>query len=135
MPIIKSAKKRVLQAQKAYTKNKHYNSRMRTMIKNVLKTTDAEKAEKMLPETFSAIDVALKKKILHKNNAARKKALISKVVVQLKSGTAPQVQVKTTKAKIKTPAKVTVKAKTSKKVSNKANKTTKATPKKTTAKK
>lgn len=111
MPIIKSAKKRVKQSEKAYQKNKHYNSRMRTMVKNVLKATDAEKAEKIIPEAYSAIDTALKKKILHKNNASRKKALIAKKVESLKSG---KVEVKPAPAKDKSQKKAVVKTTTTK---------------------
>ena len=132
MPIIKSAKKRVLQAKKAYDRNKHYGSRMRTMIKNIIKETDAEKAEKMLPEAYSSIDVALKKNLLHRNNAARKKARIAKIVSHLKTtpvekteveNVAPLKKVKTTAVKktvkktVKKPATNAVKkARTVKKV-------------------
>jgi len=108
MPIIKSAKKRVLQTKKAYERNKHYNTRMRTMVKNVLKATGLEQAEKLLPETYSAIDTAYKKNLIHKNNAARKKARVAKAVEGLKEGKKENtkketsVATKTTKSKAKT---------------------------------
>lgn len=135
MPIIKSAKKRVLQAKKAYERNKHYNTRMRTMVKKVLKETDAEKAEKLLPETYSAIDVALKKNILHKNNAARKKARVAKVVATLKT-TAVKKETKKEKVAEAKPKKTSVakgKETTSKTTEKTEKKTT--TAKKTTEKK
>lgn len=127
MPIIKSAKKRVLQAAKANTRNKHYNSRMRTLIKNVVKESDAEKAEKMLPETFSAIDVALKKNLIHKNNAARKKARVTKLVTQLKSGDVVKTEVKKTPAKAKATSQKSAKAAKAVKAVKAAKNTTKKT--------
>ena len=96
MPIIKSAKKRVKQAQKAYERNKHYNSRMRTLVKSVIKSTDAKKVEKVLPDVYSAIDVALKKNIIHKNNAARKKSLVARTLAKLQSALPPSPAVKKT---------------------------------------
>lgn len=124
MPIIKSAKKRVVQSRKAYERNKHYNTRMRTMVKKVLKETDAEKAEKLIPETYSAVDVALKKNLLHKNTAARKKARVAKFVKHLKEGK-PLFEAK--KKTTTTPA--------SKKPVAKKTTTTKKTTKKVEAKK
>ena len=55
---------------------------MKTMMK---KMEDAAKAGKrdeavaLLPETYKAIDMAEKINILHKNNAARKKARMAKL--------------------------------------------------------
>ena len=128
MPIIKSAKKRVLQAKKAYERNKQYGSKMRTMVKKVLKETDATKAEKLLPETFSAIDVALKKNLLHKNNAAHKKARVAKVVAGLKDGTGVKIEEKKVKKVTKKVAPKTTTKKTvaKKKASKKVAKTTTA---------
>lgn len=83
MPIIKSAKKRVKTAAKRTEANRHYKSRMLTLIKNIVKFVkggETEKAVSILNETYSAIDVAAKKGIVHKNNAARKKARVSKAV-------------------------------------------------------
>lgn len=120
MPIIKSAKKRVKQSEKAYIRNKHYNTRMRTMVKNVLKETDAEKAEKSLPEIYSAVDVALKKKLLHKNNAARKKATAAKRVAFLKAGGATtKVETKKKNVNKVTKAKAVAAKKTAKKATAK----------------
>ncbi len=127
MPIIKSAKKRVIQAKKAYERNKHYNTRMRTMVKKVLKETDAEKAAKILPETYSAIDVALKKNLIHKNNAAHKKAKVAKALAKLQGSAAPKKEVKKAEPKKKAPA---AKAKTTTKKTS-----VKTTKKTTTAKK
>ncbi len=122
MPIIKSAKKRVVQSRKAYERNKHYGTKMRTMVKNVLKETNAEKAEKMLPETYSSIDMALKRNLLHRNNAAHQKAKVSKAVANLKEGK-PAVEVQKAKAKTavakKTAPKTVKKTTTTKKTEEK----------------
>ncbi|MBO5525788.1 MAG: 30S ribosomal protein S20 [Clostridia bacterium] len=81
MPIIKSAKKRVLVTEKKNAENKMIKSALKTQIKKFLAAVDAgnkEEATKLLPETFSALDSAVLKGILHKNNAANKKAALSK---------------------------------------------------------
>lgn len=81
MPIIKSAKKRVLVTEKKNAENKMIKSALKTQIKKFLAAVDAgnkEEANKLLPETFSALDSAVLKGILHKNNAANKKAALSK---------------------------------------------------------
>lgn len=81
MPIIKSAKKRVLVTEKKNAENKMIKSALKTQIKKylaVVNAGDKEAATKLLPETFSALDSAVAKGILHKNNAANKKAALSK---------------------------------------------------------
>lgn len=86
MPNIKSAKKRVLVTQKKTLENKIIKSALKTQIKKFLAAVNAgdkELAEKLYPETVSAIDSAASKGILHKNNAANKKAKLSKKLAQL----------------------------------------------------
>ena len=61
MPNIKSAKKRVLVTEMA-----------------AVEAGDKETANKLYPETVSAIDSACSKGLLHKNNAANKKAKLAK---------------------------------------------------------
>ncbi len=84
MPIIKSAIKRVKQAKKKTEQNKHYKTRMLTFYKKISKLAsawDSKSVELLIPEAFSAIDMAAKKWIIHKNNAARKKARISRLAI------------------------------------------------------
>ncbi len=60
---------------------------MKTMIRKLndaLKAGKKDEAQKMMPEVFSAIDIAVKKRLLHKNNAARKKSKLSKAVAGMK---------------------------------------------------
>lgn len=57
---------------------------MKTMMKKMVDAAKAGKkdeAVKLLPETYKAIDMAAKINIIHKNNAARKKASMAKLTV------------------------------------------------------
>ena len=81
MPNIKSAKKRVLVIEKKTQVNKAIKSALKTQIKKflaVVASGDKEEATKVYSETVSAIDSAASKGILHKNNAANKKAKLAK---------------------------------------------------------
>ena len=82
MPLLKSAIKANKQNKVAKDRNKHYKNMMKTLIKNFLKmvTEDKEKALKLLPGVYSSIDTCLKKNLLKKNNAARKKAKVAKLL-------------------------------------------------------
>ena len=58
-------------------------SHMKTMMKNVLelaKSGKKDEAVKMLPQAFKAVDMAMKKNIIHWKNAARKKSLMSRAL-------------------------------------------------------
>ncbi len=81
MPNIKSAKKRVLVTEKKTEENKAIKSALKTQIKKFLAAVNAgekEQATALYPITVSAIDSAASKGILHKNNAANKKAKLAK---------------------------------------------------------
>ncbi len=81
MPNIKSAKKRVLVTEKKTAENKAVKSALKTQIKKFLAAVNAgdkELATKLYPETVSAIDSAVTKGIIHKNNASNKKAKLAK---------------------------------------------------------
>lgn len=69
MPIIKSAKKRVRQARKASA----VNARTKRVVKSSIKALRTKATEDTFKKAQSAIDVAAKKGVLHKNKAARKK--------------------------------------------------------------
>ena len=88
MPVIKSAKKRMRQNLKRRERNYPVRSEMKTMIKKVLKLVkdgDLEGAKKVLPLAYAVVDKATKKKILHGNNAARKKSLMARAVNNLEA--------------------------------------------------
>lgn len=80
MPIIKSAKKRVKQAAKANVANSRFRRSMREAIKAFDKAVEAGKASDILEaqtQAVKAIDIAVKKNLIHKNKAARQKSALS----------------------------------------------------------
>ncbi len=89
MPNIKSAIKRVKVTEKKNLRNKAVKSEISTFIKKfnaAINANDPAAAEAMLPQVFSAIDSAVSKDVLHKNNAANKKSALAKKLSDLKSG-------------------------------------------------
>lgn len=83
MPNIKSAKKRVLVSNKKAAQNKMIKNEVKTYVKKVellVNEGKIEEAKSALNETFSVIDSAVSKGVLHRNNAANKKAKLSKKV-------------------------------------------------------
>lgn len=80
MPIIKSAKKRVKVAAKAQARNSRTRRTLREALKAFSKAVDNGKAvdiQKTQREAISALDIAVKKDIIHKNKAARQKSALS----------------------------------------------------------
>lgn len=83
MPLIKSAIKRMRQNTVRQDRRKPVKTYMKTMIRKMedaVKEGKMDEAKKMLAETYKAIDMAAKINILHKNNAARKKSKMAKMV-------------------------------------------------------
>jgi len=78
MPIIKSAKKRVRVAEKQSIQNSKTKRSLRSSIKE-FQTTLASKKDttKAQNEAYSAIDTAVKKGVISKSRAARKKSQIN----------------------------------------------------------
>ncbi len=88
MPNIKSAKKRVLVTEKKTMENKAVKSALKTQIKKFLAAVsagDKAEAERLYPLTVSEIDSAASKGILHKNNAANKKAKLAKKLAAIQA--------------------------------------------------
>ena len=86
MPNIKSAEKRVLVTEKKTLENKAVKSALKTQIKKFLAAVEAgnkEQATALYTETVSALDSAVTKGILHKNNASNKKAKFAKKLAAL----------------------------------------------------
>ncbi len=82
MPIIKSAIKRMRQAAKRRERNFPLRSELKTSIKKVImiaKEGKKEEVEKALKGAYSVIDKALKKNLIHRNNAARKKSRMARL--------------------------------------------------------
>lgn len=83
MPIIKSAIKRAKQNTVRQDRRKPVKSLMKTMMKKMedfIKDNKKDEALKILPETHKAIDMAAKINIINKNNAARKKSKMARMV-------------------------------------------------------
>ena len=77
MPNIKSSKKDVISSKIAYEKNKADKSELRTTLKKfdaALVSGDKAGAEAAYKTAVKAVDQAVNKGLLHKNNAARKKS-------------------------------------------------------------
>ena len=83
MANIKSAKKRIKVIAKKTLRNKMIKSRTKTAIKKVVTAVgggDKEAANVALKNAVSSIDRAYTKGVYHKNNAARKKSRLTKMV-------------------------------------------------------
>lgn len=89
----KSAIKRIKTSERKRLENAPYKSLVKTFIKKYFKALqDFEanpnqenhvKVKSFLDLTYSKIDKAKKKNILHKNNAARKKSRLSKALTKV----------------------------------------------------
>ena len=77
MPRIKSAKKRMRQTVSRQARNKSVRSRLRTSIKKHRASEDRGKPEN-LSATYSEIDRARRKGVIHANAAARYKSRLAK---------------------------------------------------------
>ena len=75
MPIIKSAIKRAKQT----LKRRERNISIKKDIKTAVKTFSAEPSTKTLAAAQSEIDTAVKKGLIKKNTAARRKSALSKI--------------------------------------------------------
>ncbi len=76
----KSAIKRIRTNEKARLRNKHYRSMMKTAIKKVRLAESKEAAAAHLTRAVSLLDRLAAKGIIHKNNAANKKAKLTRFV-------------------------------------------------------
>ena len=74
MPNIKSAKKRV----KVIAAKTLRNKMIKSNLKTVIKTADAEKSPEAIKLAIKKVDQACAKGIMHKNKAARKKSQLAK---------------------------------------------------------
>jgi small subunit ribosomal protein S20 len=82
MPITQSAKKAI----RGSLRKKGFNDRQKKAMKEIIKKiqkivkTDKEEAKKMLSLAYATIDKTAKKGVIKKNNAARKKSRLSKLL-------------------------------------------------------
>lgn len=82
MPNIKSAKKRVLVAERNHAKNVAIKSKIKTAMRRVLEALkdNTDKVQELLNNAYKIIDKSVSKGVLHKNTAARKKSRLTKFV-------------------------------------------------------
>jgi len=83
MPVIKSAKKRVKTSLKRNARNREWKAKLKGSIKafeRLVAEGKAAEAENQLKETIKVIDTAAGKGIIHKNNAARKKSRLTRML-------------------------------------------------------
>ncbi|HLR25444.1 MAG TPA: 30S ribosomal protein S20 [Fodinibius sp.] len=76
MPQHKSAVKRVRQNEKRRQRNQPKRSKMKTLVKKALSTTDKEEAQDIAKDAISYLDKMSAKGMIHDNFAARKKSRI-----------------------------------------------------------
>lgn len=89
MPVIKSAKKQMRKSLARRARNLPLKNKMKSYIKQELDHVHAgnlSEALKFLPEVVSVIDTALKRNLIHKNNAARKKSRLCLAMNKLQKG-------------------------------------------------
>ena len=110
MPIIKSAIKRAKQT----LKRRERNIGIKRDIKSAVKAFMAEPSAEALAAAHSELDTAVKKNLLKKNTAARRKSALS--AIARKAGVKLEATKKSTaKAPVKTAAKTTAKSTATKK--------------------
>ena len=84
---IKSQKKRIITAEKARQRNKAVRSELKTYVKKVraaVEAGDAEAAQTAANAACRKLDVAASKGIIHKNQAAKRKSGVQKLVNTIK---------------------------------------------------
>ena len=80
MPNIKSAKKRMQLSRVARVKNRAERARIRTAVKSVRTTTDAEAAQARLLDAVALLDRAATRRLIHPNRVARLKSQLQRHV-------------------------------------------------------
>lgn len=102
MPVTKSAEKAHRQSQKKRSRNKHFLALFRESTKIFEKALAANSwAAEALSALQSAVDTLVKKNILHKNTAARRKSSFAKMLATHTTGSTDAPPVKKS-AKTKT---------------------------------
>lgn len=111
MPIIKSAIKRMRQTEKRRARNVTAKRSLRTALKSFLTTKSTEDLRKAQSE----LDIAVKKNLMSKNTAARKKVQLVKQAKEAGAKPAAKTVAKKAAAKKPTTAKKTTTAAKAKK--------------------
>lgn len=83
MPKSKSAEKRARQAEKHRLRNRAVRSTVRTYVgraRRLVVQSDVERAEGAVALALRNLDIAVRKGVLHRNNAARRKSRLMKAL-------------------------------------------------------
>jgi small subunit ribosomal protein S20 len=83
MPQHKSAVKRVRQNEKRRQQNQPKRTKLKTLVKKALETTEKEEAKEAVKEATSYLDKMAAKGLIHENFAARKKSKLAQHVNNL----------------------------------------------------
>ena len=83
----KSAKKRIRTTARKRTINKSYESMIKTHYNKVLESEKKDEAEKLYKEAVSIIDRGASKGVIHRNNASRKKAALTRHLNNINTAT------------------------------------------------
>lgn len=87
MPRTKSAAKSARQSKVKGIRLQPYKTNMKTMMKKLADSVKAGKkddAQKLLPQVYKSIDMAAKKRIIHRKTAARKKSVAARLLASSK---------------------------------------------------
>ncbi len=90
MPIIKSAIKQMKKSLVRRERNLPLKSKVKTVFKtnlDLINEGKLEEAKQQLTRTYKVIDTAVKKNLLHKNTASRRKSRIAKAIRVLEEKT------------------------------------------------
>jgi small subunit ribosomal protein S20 len=104
MPITSSAIKKAKQDIVARRRNRVIRDEYKSASKKVRRLAlagDLKKAQEALTEAYSKIDIAAKKKVLHKNNASRRKSRLAALIKKDAKETKVVAAKKTTKKESK----------------------------------
>lgn len=88
MPNTKSAAKAMRQSERRRTNNLRTKSKFKLAVKEVRKNVAAKETKTLeadLKKAFSTLDKAVKKGVIHKNTANRKKSRLAKAIAKLKA--------------------------------------------------
>jgi len=80
LPKSKAQEKSVRQNKVRRERNRNEKDKIKKIIKQALKATTEEERIKILKEGYKIIDKAASKNVIKKNNAARKKSKIAKIL-------------------------------------------------------
>jgi small subunit ribosomal protein S20 len=86
MPNTSSAKKAMRQSRRRNTINLRTKSKYKSAVKETrayIASGNSKDATESLKKTMSALDKAVKKNVLHKNTAARRKSRLSKAIAKI----------------------------------------------------